>query len=323
MKTLKILPLLIIFVISAVLVGGCGEGEADYDRLIFSTNAEWLERDDGLEAFEDHYGVEWPRDDVQSVELGLTYEAVGEGEADVGIGDATEGRIELFDLHILEDDEEFFPAYNPAPVIRQEIVDAYPELEDEFRELSSSLDQDTLGTLNKEVTVEDRQPEDVAMEYLLEEGFIEDEDPEVDPDREDPPIVVGGKTFPEALTLGAMTVYYLEGLGYEVVDETGLGEVAVIRPALETGEVDVYWEYTGTGLFNVMEHDEVIADAEECWQTIRDWDLENNDLLWLDYAPANNTYVFFTNQQVYEEYGFETISELMEYIEEQQEQIDS
>jgi len=127
-------------------------------------------------------------------------------------------------------------------------------------------------------------------------------------------IVVSGKTFAEALTLGYLTVYLLEDRGFDVVDEVGLAEVALIRPALESGQIDIYWEYTGTGLMNVMGHDEVVTDPQKCFELIRDWDLENHNLVWLDFAPANNTFVLFVGPEVHEEYGWTKISELAEAI---------
>jgi len=128
-------------------------------------------------------------------------------------------------------------------------------------------------------------------------------------------VVVSSKTFPEALTQGWMTYYLLEDRGYDVVNEIGLGEVAVIRPALEAGEIDLYWEYTGTALFNVMgyEGDELPAGEEATFQTIHDYDLEENNIKWLDYVPANNTFVLFVTSETQEEYGWETLSDLAEY----------
>ncbi len=129
-------------------------------------------------------------------------------------------------------------------------------------------------------------------------------------------IVVSGKTFAEALTLGYLTVYLLEDRGFDVVDEVGLAEVALIRPALESGEIDIYWEYTGTGLMNVMGHEEVVTDPQECFELIRDWDFDTHNIVWLDYAPANNTFVLFTSSELHEEMGWTTISEVAAYIDE-------
>lgn len=141
----------------------------------------------------------------------------------------------------------------------------------------------------------------------------------VEEDVERGTVVVSSKTFPEALTQGWLTYYLLEERGYDVVNEIGLGEVAVIRPALEAGEIDLYWEYTGTGLMNVMgyEGDELPEGEEETYQTIRDFDLEENNIVWLDYAPANNTFVLFVTEETQQEYGWETLSDLAEYAREE------
>ncbi len=142
---------------------------------------------------------------------------------------------------------------------------------------------------------------------------------EADEEVEEGRVVVSSKTFPEALTQGWMTYYLLEDRGYDVVNEIGLGEVAVIRPALEAGEIDLYWEYTGTGLMNVMGYDaeELPGDEAETFQIIHDYDLEENDIKWLDYVPANNTFVLFVTSETQEEYGWEPLSDLAAYAREE------
>ncbi len=132
-------------------------------------------------------------------------------------------------------------------------------------------------------------------------------------------VVVSSKTFPEALTQGWLTYYLLEDRGYDVVNEIGLGEVAVIRPALEAGEIDLYWEYTGTGLMNVMGYDaeELPGDEQETFQLIHDYDLEENDIKWLDYVPANNTFVLFVTGETQAQYGWETLSDLAAHASEE------
>ncbi len=302
-----VVPLLLI---GAVVLVGCGGGSGQGIRL--ATPAEWTERADGLPNFQEHYGFQWPTGDLVIVELGLAYQAVGTGQAEAGIGDATEGRIAQFDLVVLEDDKLFFPAYNPAPVIRKETLDTYPELRGILKELSSLLTLEALTMMNFKVAVEGQQPEQVARDFLREQGLT-GASPVRDPGKE-VPVVVSGKTFAEALTLGYLTVYLLEDRGFEVKDEVGLGETAVIRPALENGQIDMYWEYTGTGLFNVMNYTEAVTDPEECYRLIRDYDLENYGLVWLDYAPANNTFVLFISREVQEEYGWTKISELSAHI---------
>ncbi len=131
-------------------------------------------------------------------------------------------------------------------------------------------------------------------------------------DGEKPTIVVGSKTFTEALLLGQMTYEYLKALGYPVEDQIGLGELAVIRPALESGEISCYWEYTGTVLINVM-GEEPSFDEEACFKAVKEWD-EKNGIIWLDYAPLNNTYAIMIRSDLAEQYNLKKTSEFVELV---------
>ncbi len=300
--------LVALFLLLTLTFFGCQTGEEE-EEVSLASPAEWVERDDGLIPFQEHYGFEF--DSVVEVELGLAYSAVNQGDALIGVGDATEGRIIKYDLFILEDDAQFFPAYNAAPTIRQEVLAENPEIEDLMREISSRLDLETQTELNLKTAIDDEDPEDVARDFLTEEGLLTGEEI-AGAGR----VVVSSKTFPEALTQGWMTYYLLEDRGYEVVNEIGLGEVAVIRPALEAGEIDIYWEYTGTGLMNIMgyEGDELPEGEEATFREIHDYDLAENNIKWLDYAPANNTHVLFMSRENQEKYGWETMSDVADYV---------
>lgn len=121
-------------------------------------------------------------------------------------------------------------------------------------------------------------------------------------------ITIASKTFTESLVLGSVMVQYLEDLGYTVNDETGLGETAIIRTALTSGEIDGYFEYTGTGLMQFMENDPVF-DAEEAYKLISEWD-KDNDITWLPYSNANNTYVMVATPELAEKYNLKNVSDL-------------
>lgn len=131
-------------------------------------------------------------------------------------------------------------------------------------------------------------------------------------DADNPTIIVGSKTFTEALLLGDMTYQYLDYLGYPVENMTGLGELAVVRPALESGEINCYWEYTGTVLINIME-EESSFDEEQCFNDVKEWD-EKNGIVWLDYAPLNNTYAIMATKKAADQYNLKTTSDAVEAI---------
>ncbi|MGI6114144.1 MAG: glycine betaine ABC transporter substrate-binding protein, partial [Mahellales bacterium] len=132
---------------------------------------------------------------------------------------------------------------------------------------------------------------------------------------DNPAIKVTCKPWTEQLILGNMLMSLLEENGYPVEDRLGLGEDPVIRPALHSGEVDVYWEYTGTTLITLMEHD-VVTDPQEAYNLVKEWDETNNEVTWLKYATANNTYTLMMRQAQAKELGIESISDLASYIKE-------
>ncbi len=131
--------------------------------------------------------------------------------------------------------------------------------------------------------------------------------------REGPTISVASKAWTEQLILGNMLLEILRADGYAVEDRTGLGESDVIRPALHAGQVDMYWEYTGTTLLTLMEH-EPVGDPDEAFELVKAWDERNNNVTWLDYAPANNTYTIMMVEEDAQQLGIETISDLADYI---------
>lgn len=132
-------------------------------------------------------------------------------------------------------------------------------------------------------------------------------------DESKPVIKVASKPWTEQLTLGSLTLQYLEAKGYDVEDRTGLGETPVLRPALHSDEINLYWEYTGTTLMVNMKSD-VITDPQVCYDTVKKWDAETNNVTWLNPGSANNTYVLMVREEFANAHNLTTISDLANYI---------
>lgn len=147
-----------------------GETPPTGGEWVLASNEEYATRDDGMEGVEETYGFEF--EDVDIMEPGIIYGVVRDGEAPVGMGFMTDGRIDGYDLITLEDDKGFHPAYNAAPNVREEVLDEHPELEDILAKLTERLDNETMQQLNAKVDIDGYQPEEAAEEYLVEEGLI-------------------------------------------------------------------------------------------------------------------------------------------------------
>jgi osmoprotectant transport system substrate-binding protein len=106
-------------------------------------------------------------------------------------------------------------------------------------------------------------------------------------------VVVASKIDTEGALLGNMIVLLLERAGVPVENRVGLGPTKIVRTALVSGEIDIYPEYTGNGAlayFHGMENDPVWKSGASAFETVKRLDRERHNLVWLDRAPANNTW---------------------------------
>ena len=76
------------------------------------------------------------------------------------------------DLVVIEDDQLFFPRYDLSGVIRGDLHQEYPQIEDIIAPITEALDNDTMAALNARVDVDGEEPVDVAWDFLIEEGLI-------------------------------------------------------------------------------------------------------------------------------------------------------
>ena len=123
---------------------------------------------------------------------------------------------------------------------------------------------------------------------------------------------VGSKEFTEQLILGQITIQLLENAGATVTDETGLVGSSVVREALTQGDIDMYWEYTGTGWITHQGNDTPIPGAQEQFDAVKEADAANG-IAWLDPAPFNNTYAIAVASETATELEIATMSDLAAY----------
>lgn len=142
------------------------------EALVLASNATFYSRDDGLRPMQERYGFEFGRRNVKRMDQGLTLPSLNQGEVDVAMTTATNGRIPALDLTVLEDDRQFFPNYALAPVVRQDTLEAHPELAAQLNILSGLLDDATMARLNAQVDVERETVEDVAAQFLEEQRLL-------------------------------------------------------------------------------------------------------------------------------------------------------
>jgi len=132
-------------------------------------------------------------------------------------------------------------------------------------------------------------------------------------------ITVGAKNFTEQYVVGEMLALMLEENGFKVTKKMGTGS-SITREALVSGQSDLYPEYTGTAWLVYLGQEEVLTDPDLLYEKVKKMDLEENNIVWLDRAPLNNTYALAIRKSDTEKFGT-SISELAEYINEHPEEV--
>ena len=129
-------------------------------------------------------------------------------------------------------------------------------------------------------------------------------------------VTVGSKDFAEQLVLGEIMVAAFEASGATVNNQVDLGGTNVARSALESGDIDIYMEYNGTGWgvhLGITDAPSFVPD--ELTAAVAERDLAANDIVWVGQSPFNNTYGFVSSPELTESNGGGfTIQTMMEYV---------
>ena len=139
--------------------------QANAEKLRFASQGEFDEREDGLPGLEKIYGpFEFKSSKIY--DNGLKYNIVESDEADVAPAYTTEGRLAEKDKFVLlEDDKQAWPPYNLAPVVRDNVLEAYPDIPEILGKVNAVLDTETITALNAQVDVDKEEVEDVAADF--------------------------------------------------------------------------------------------------------------------------------------------------------------
>lgn len=124
------------------------------------------------------------------------------------------------------------------------------------------------------------------------------------------PIAVGSKNFTEAILVAEMYALMLEDAGFTVERTFNLGSTQVAHPALVRGDIDLYPEYTSTGLLEVLKL-EPLDDAAAILEAVRAGYEEQFQATWLEPSPFNNTNALAMTRAKAEELGIRTYSDLV------------
>jgi osmoprotectant transport system substrate-binding protein len=147
---------------------------AQAENLVLGGPAEFIEREDGLRALQQTYGG-FQFQEVRQLGTGsLRYQALVDGQIDVVVAFGTDGQIDGLNLVLLEDDQDLYPVYQVAPVVRLDVLEENPQIADILNPLAPLLTDEVMSGLNWQVDgPENREPAEVAENFLQQHGLLE------------------------------------------------------------------------------------------------------------------------------------------------------
>ena len=131
---------------------------------------EFMERQDGYQGMVSAYGLTFARE-PKTMDLGLVYRALRDGQIDVAVGNSTDGLIAALKLRILQDDKKFFPPYDAAAIVRTDTLTKNPELRHVLSQLGGLLTEEEMQILNHQVDGEHQPVAKVVEELRTKKGL--------------------------------------------------------------------------------------------------------------------------------------------------------
>lgn len=285
---------------------------SDTNKFKAGFTPEFMGRQDGDLGLRSVYGL-----NVHPVVVSdaIMYKAAFEKELDLISGYSTDGRIKAFDLYVLEDDKKIFPPYFAAPIIKMKTLEKFPELEKTLNLLSAKFNDSVMTDLNFKSDYLNQTPEKIAKDFLVKTNLYKN------PRKgNSQTIKIGSKIFGEQYILAEIYKMLIEGYtDYKVETKTGLGGTKICFDALMNDAIDLYPEYTGTGLLVLLKPSEktvkeVSKSPEKTFDYVNSQFQKQYGIEWLKPLGFNNSYALMMRRKQAEELNIKYISDLKNYL---------
>jgi osmoprotectant transport system permease protein len=281
-------------------------------KLTAGFTPEFMGRQDGNLGLQQKYGL-YMRTVV--INDAVMYKAAFEKQLDVISGYSTDGRLKAFDLVVLEDDQKIFPPYYAAPVVREDALQRFPELEKTLNLLAGRINDSVMTDLNYRTDYLHQTPEKVAKDFLVANRLYK-------PSRNGNAgtVRIGSKVFGEQYILANIYSMLIEGYTpYRASAKTGLGGTKICFDALTNNQIDFYPEYTGTGLLVLLQPPpqvikQVTLNKNETYRYVQQQFKRRYGLRWLNPIGFNNAYALMMRKKQSDDLGIQTITQLKRFL---------
>jgi osmoprotectant transport system substrate-binding protein len=233
----------------------------------------------------------------------ITVAAIESGQVDVGLLFTSDPSIAAKGFVLLEDDKHLQKSDNIAPVVRQAVIDAHPEVKTVLEGISAKLSQTELIGLNQAVAIDKKDPADAAKDWLTTNGFLPGPG-----GSGKGKVVIASFNFPESTTLAEVYAQALAANGFDVEKKLNLGNREVVYPAFKSGQIDVVPEYLATAL-SVAYKGTPSTDAAET-EAAFNTAAKADGLVALAFAEATDQNGFVVTKATADKFALKTLSDL-------------
>ncbi|MGW0989477.1 glycine betaine ABC transporter substrate-binding protein [Streptomyces sp. NPDC002486] len=148
--------------------------KSDPGAVKLCVEVEFANRADGLPGMQKAYGMNVPARNITQMDTGIIYTQTAKGNCTYGEVFTTDGRIKSMNLVVMDDDKKFFPNYNAAPMINAKSMKEWPAIAEVLNPVTAKLNNSMAQTLNAKVDVDGEDPHQVALDWMVREGFVKE-----------------------------------------------------------------------------------------------------------------------------------------------------
>ncbi|MFJ2926339.1 glycine betaine ABC transporter substrate-binding protein [Streptomyces massasporeus] len=148
--------------------------KSDPGAVKLCVEVEFANRADGLPGMQKAYGMNVPARNITQMDTGIIYTQTAKGNCTYGEVFTTDGRIKSMNLVVMDDDKKFFPNYNVAPMINAKSLKEWPAIAEVLNPVTAKLNNSVAQTLNAKVDVDGEDSHQVALDWLVQEGFVKE-----------------------------------------------------------------------------------------------------------------------------------------------------
>jgi len=279
--------------------GSTGATASVASKLLLGGPPEFKTRPDGVPGLEKNYGVVFSGYKVLDTGGPVTVGALKNGQVDAADLFTTDPAIAANNFVILEDPKSNFAAQNVLPLINKS--KATDGVKKTLNAISAKLTTEGLGALLTKVQNEKKDPDEVAKQWLSEQGLA------TGSDASGVKLVVGSANFPESVVLAEIYAEALKAQGASISTKLNIGSREKYVPGLKDGSIDLIPEYSGT-ILQYLDKNATATTSDDVYAALQK--AVPSNLTVLEQSQAQDSDAIVVTKATADKYGLKTIADL-------------